>query len=108
MSPRFAEYHEFVRVHRDPAYQLSTGLLILKGEPDGKYLVDPSLWEDLGVDITPVSLVLNLSRQGAAFLWPLRLPRAAGVASTSRRRSRVRTIPTGIGIHLPAGPSSLP
>lgn len=64
---------EFVRVH--PTNRLTTAILNVKGEREGAYLLDPSMLEYAIEDFTPTMLVQAVSRQGASFLWPLRLPK---------------------------------
>lgn len=69
---------EFVRVRPGQEFYLETAILTEKNERDSSYLVAPELWTELLAEITPVKLMLALSRQGAIFLWPLRLPRSEG------------------------------
>src|SRR5262249_42149779 len=69
----------FVRTHPDPAYQLPTPVLELKGDRE-IYLVAPPLWPSLISERTfhPAVLVTSITRQGTLFLWPIRLPGADG------------------------------
>ena len=78
MPVRKPHRQEFVRVHPDAVNRLETALLTFKGEPDGRYLVAPELWEQLSDEITPTLLVLAITPQASSFLWPLRLPRSDG------------------------------
>ncbi len=64
---------EFIRVH--PENQLTAAVLNVQGEREGTYLVDPDVLEYAMEDFTPTLLVQAISRQGANFLWPLRLPK---------------------------------
>ena len=67
----------FFRVHRDPAYHLDTLVLEVK-EDHETYLVEPSLGPELPGEITAVSLLTCITRQGVLFLWPVRLPDPSG------------------------------
>lgn len=65
----------WVRTHPDQAYRLPTGLLEA-GDDRERYLVDPALWPELAAEpaFFPVLLITSVSRQGVAFLWPIKLP----------------------------------
>jgi hypothetical protein len=69
----------FIRVHPDPDYRLQTAVIELK-EDGETYLVDRSLWPELGGETTFTSkmLLTTTNRQGTVFLWPVRLPGADG------------------------------
>jgi hypothetical protein len=67
----------FVRVHPDPAYRVPTAVLELKAERE-TYLVEPSLIPDLPGEVIRKEIFTAVSRQGVAFLWPIRLPDAHG------------------------------
>jgi hypothetical protein len=70
----------FIRVHRDAAYRCTGGLIELKDDESESYWVDPILWPHLADEPTfGRRLVLTaITRQGATFLWGLRLPGADG------------------------------
>ncbi|MDY0134233.1 MAG: hypothetical protein RBS14_00910 [Atribacterota bacterium] len=68
---------EFVRVHPDAEYRLSTFILELKEERE-TYLVYPSVAAELPGEMRIVSLRLAVSRQGAIFLWPVPEPTLDG------------------------------
>jgi hypothetical protein len=65
----------FVRVHPDPAYRLPTAVIELKEDRE-TYLVDRGLWPDLVTESTfsPRALFTAVNRNGAVFVWPVRLP----------------------------------
>ena len=63
----------FVRVHPEVSWRLQTAVLELKEERE-IYLVDPSLWDELVGEISPMILYTAIDRQGVLFLWPVRLP----------------------------------
>lgn len=65
----------FIQCHPDEAYRLPTGILELR-EAGEFYLVDRTLWSELSTEPTfgPRLLVTTITRQGALFLWPIRLP----------------------------------
>jgi hypothetical protein len=65
----------FFRVHPDPQYHIDIGLLELKEDRDGTYMVAQELQQELALDIRPVSLLLAVTRQQIPFFWPIRLPR---------------------------------
>lgn len=66
----------FFRVHRDPAFRCTGGLIELKDEDGAAYWVDPALWPHLADEPTfgKRLVVTAVTRQGAVFLWGLRLP----------------------------------
>jgi hypothetical protein len=64
---------EFARVHPAEDNRLETALLELKEERE-YYLVQPEMRAELPEEILFVRLYLAISRAGAAFLWPVRLP----------------------------------
>ena len=67
----------FVRVH--PNLVLDAGLIDLKDDLDREtFLVLPELQADLAGEWSPYRLHLAVTRQGAAFIWPLRLPDSEG------------------------------
>lgn len=70
---------EFIRVHPDKAWSLTTSTLTTADDRT-TYLVDPDLRSVLANDIAPTMLVGAVTRQGVFFLWPLRLPSADGRA----------------------------
>ena len=68
---------DFVRVHPEEGWRLQTAVLELKEERE-TYLVDPSLWAELGDEISPRFLFTAINRQGVLFVWPVRLPAEDG------------------------------
>jgi hypothetical protein len=68
---------DFVRVHPDPAWRLTTAVLDLKEERE-LYLVDRPMRSELAGEVVPTSLFTAMNRQGVLFLWPARLPREDG------------------------------
>ncbi|MFC1827313.1 hypothetical protein ACFLZQ_05235 [Thermodesulfobacteriota bacterium] len=68
---------EFVRVHPDENFQISTALIELKEEGES-YIVAPTLWSELPGEIVPKILLTTVNRQGVLTLWPIRLPDADG------------------------------
>ena len=69
--------HEFVRVRPGEDCRLQTAIFEDKVSRD-TYLVDRSLYAELGVEIFPVCLFTTITRQGDLFLWKVRLPGADG------------------------------
>jgi hypothetical protein len=67
----------WIRTHPDPSWQLQTMVIELKDENE-VYLVAPELWNDLANEVKPRLIVAAINRQGAPFLWPLRLPEEDG------------------------------
>jgi len=67
---------QFVRVHTDPKYRCTGGLIELKDDDSECYWVDPSLWPHLVEEPTfgRRLVVTGMTRQGVVFLWGLRLP----------------------------------
>ena len=68
---------KFIRVHPDESWQLHTMVLELK-ETRETYLVDPSLWPELRLEIAPKRLFTAIYRENNVFIWPIRLPDADG------------------------------
>lgn len=68
---------EFLRVHRDPDYQINTMILEMKVHREF-YLVARELWGELADELRPVTLFTALNRQNAIFLWPIKVPGADG------------------------------
>ena len=66
----------FIRCHRE--HRFETQVLIEKDGDRRTYLIDRSLWDDLAGELTPVSLVQTISRQGTVFLWPVTIPDESG------------------------------
>ncbi|HJZ53633.1 MAG TPA: hypothetical protein VKE74_01665 [Gemmataceae bacterium] len=71
---------QFIRVHPDPAFRCTGGLIELKDDDSESYWVDPSLWPYLADEPTfgRRLVVTAVTRQGAVFLWGLRLPGTDG------------------------------
>jgi hypothetical protein len=65
----------FVQTHPGNDYRIHAAILELKEERD-VYLIHPPLLPSLAGEstISPRLLVTTITRQGALFLWPLRLP----------------------------------
>jgi hypothetical protein len=68
---------DFVRVNPSADYQLTAAVIELKDE-DEMYLVAPNLVDDLSGEVMPVTIFTGITRQGTVFLWPAKLPDAAG------------------------------
>lgn len=73
---------EFVRVHRDENYRLIPAAIIEVKEDREVYLVDPSLVEVVNEEIHLVGLYTAISKQGAVFLWPVKVPKPDGRANS--------------------------
>lgn len=68
---------EYFRVNPDPSFQFPANVLEVKSD-DETFLVDRSLWEELGHELSPRLLLAAITRQGLLFIWPLRLEDAYG------------------------------
>jgi hypothetical protein len=70
----------FFRVHTDPAYRCTGGVIELKEGDTESYWIDPSLWPHLADEPTfgRRLVVTAVTRQGLTFLWGLRLPGGDG------------------------------
>lgn len=66
---------EFFRVHSESSYTLATFLIEAKDSRE-TFIVSPELWNSLATEpqLSPRNLVFCASRQGAFFVWPLKLP----------------------------------
>jgi hypothetical protein len=69
----------FVRTHPDESFRIDTAVLELKEDRE-IYLVMPDLLEALATETTvsPRLLWTSITKQGALFLWPLRLADSTG------------------------------
>jgi hypothetical protein len=67
---------DFVRTH--PEFRLSPAALIELKDDREIYLVAPNMVPDLGTEYFAATLYLACTRQGVAFLWPVRLPTPEG------------------------------
>jgi hypothetical protein len=65
---------EFFRIHSDPSWRLQVALLQIRDENE-VFIVERNLWTDLWEEISPAMLFMAVSRDGAPFLWPVRLPK---------------------------------
>ena len=70
----------FFRVRPGPEYRCTGGLIELKEDDDESYWVAPDLWPVVADEPTfgRRRVVLAVTRQGAPFLWGLRLPGTDG------------------------------
>ena len=68
---------DFVRVHPDEAYRLTSAIIELKDDRE-VYLVLPHVAHQLPGECSPVILYTAINRQGVVFLWPVKLPTADG------------------------------
>jgi hypothetical protein len=64
---------EWVRVRPGPDWRIDTALIELKEERES-YLLARELRAELGDEARPAMLYTAVSRGGAVFLWPIRLP----------------------------------
>jgi hypothetical protein len=72
---RKPDRHWFVRTHPDPAYHFTTALVEIKEDRDSDfYLVRPEALSGCMGELKPIVLHAAISRQGAFFLWPTKLP----------------------------------
>lgn len=67
----------FVRVRPGPNWRLETAVVELKEEGE-VYLVDPSLRDELVLEIVLKVLFVAIDRHGVLFLWPVKLPQGDG------------------------------
>jgi hypothetical protein len=68
---------QWVRVHPDESYRVNVAIIEVK-ETRTMYLVEPSLVPELASEVSYVTLFTAITREGTAFLWPVRLPDADG------------------------------
>lgn len=68
---------EYFRIHPDEAFQFGAWVLELKEERE-IYLVDRTLCEELGDELSPRMLYVGITRQSVVFVFPVRLPNADG------------------------------
>ena len=68
---------DFVRVHPDEAYRLTSAIIELKEDRE-TYLVSPHVAHQLPGECSPVVLYTAINRQGVTFLWPVKVPTPDG------------------------------
>lgn len=68
---------DFVRVHPDKSYRLTSAIIELKDDRE-VYLVLPHVAHQLPGECSPVILYTAINRQGVVFIWPVKLPAADG------------------------------
>jgi hypothetical protein len=78
----------FIRVHPDKAFRNNFSVVILKDERDEIYLVPPALAGELTGELASVTLYTCIDRQGAVFLWPIKLPGEDGKVNEWHRSAR--------------------
>lgn len=64
-------------MHPDAAYRIDTATIEVQEQRE-TYLVAPYLRSELSGDVQYKTLALATNRQGAIFIWPVRLPGADG------------------------------
>lgn len=72
---------EFVQTHPDCSYHLSVAVIELKEERE-TYLIDPSIMDEVSLEVVPKILITTINRQGVLSLWPIRLPGSDGRIDT--------------------------
>ncbi len=70
---RKPDRQSFIQIHPDEEWRMSALILELKEDRDN-YLVIPSLMESFPDEFVPKYLFTCQTRQGATFLWPIRMP----------------------------------
>jgi len=69
---------DFVRVHPDPAFHLTTALIELKDDREVYVVTGPDLLNTLLGEWFSATLYLTINRQGVVRLWPVKLPASDG------------------------------
>ena len=67
----------FVRVHPSEKYRMALAVILLK-EDSETFLLTPPIARELPGEFVMVMMRTLITRQGTVFLWPIRLPDAAG------------------------------
>lgn len=96
--------HEWFRVH--PGHGAPIAAFRHRSGSDEIYAVHGSLCEALANDITPMALRLAVSRQGALFLWPLRLPADARTDNWARSALEAATLAAREWVRIAANMSA--
>ena len=68
---------DWIRVNEDPAMRMNAAVIDFKEEGE-LYLVDASLQDKTAKEWVAMALILTVNRQGAVYLWPIRLPNENG------------------------------
>lgn len=66
----------FVRTRPGAEWRMPIAMIVLK-DVNESYVVHPSLAPDLPDDVVQYVLVTAITRDGAVFLWPLRVPKSS-------------------------------
>jgi hypothetical protein len=69
---------EYIRVRPEEEYRLTPAGIITLEEDGESYLVASNLANDLGQELSTVTLFMAITRQKTFFLWPVKLPSADG------------------------------
>ena len=77
MPVRKPNNQDFIRVHPDEAYRLTSAIIELKDDRE-IYLVLPTVAAQLPGECVPVILYTGINRQSVVFLWPVKLPTPDG------------------------------
>jgi hypothetical protein len=64
---------DFVRVHPDEAFRLTTAIIELREDRE-VYVVAPHIAPEVVGEYFPATLYTTINRQGVLSLWPVRLP----------------------------------
>jgi hypothetical protein len=65
---------DFVRLHPDPAYRLTSAAIIELKDERETYLVSSDMAEQLPGEFSVATLFLAINTQGVIRLWPVKLP----------------------------------
>jgi hypothetical protein len=68
---------DFIRVHPDPAWQLTAAAIELKEDREW-FLLRPEMANECVSEFVPIQLFTAINRQKVIFLWPIRLPGSDG------------------------------
>lgn len=68
---------DFIRVHPNPNFCESFGMIELKDDRE-EYIVHAPLVPELFGEVVNKQLFLTINRQGTVFFWPIRLPTPEG------------------------------
>lgn len=77
---------EFVRVHRDAKYRGPFAIIELREDRE-TFLLTPSVARSMPNEFSMVTLYTAITRQGVAFLWPVKMPASDGRTNEWNRSS---------------------
>jgi hypothetical protein len=94
---------EFIRIHPGAEYHPNLGIIQDKTERDAYYIVPPAMMPSLQDEFFYATVYTGITKLGALFVWPVRLPGSDGrdnpwhetarIAATTAMKKWLRVVP---------------